>query len=214
MVGSTFILSILASLVAASSAFSVGVKPAWEISYRAHLPAVRTAHRTVVFAALASTRKEGKGAKAGGGFAAGGFGKKSSGKSAPTVDAATLLRQSMDLYDRLCASSGSVPTSDVEGDDAEMSELREYVVCVRHSGEAQVFRAAPIGWCAGRQLTRARRAAERLGAGGLRRAEVARRITCKQPPAQGRRRSPPCHARRCPPAAPRDLGVRHPGSAL
>jgi hypothetical protein len=145
MVGISCVLSILASLVATSSSFSVGVQTARTISYGAHLPATttRTVQRTFAFAALSATRKDGKAAKAAGGFAAGGFGKKPSGKAVPMVDAATLLRQSMDLYDRLCASSGSVSTSDVEGDDAEMSELREYVVCVRHSGEAQVHHANP-----------------------------------------------------------------------
>ncbi len=140
-------MSVLASLVAVSNAFSAGFQTTWAKPYGAHLPTVRTVQRTAVFAAVASTRKEGKGAKAGGGFAAGGFGKKPSGKAVPMVDAATLLRQSMDLYDRLCASSGSVSTSDVEGEDAEMSELREYVVCVRHSGEAQVLHATPMEWC-------------------------------------------------------------------
>ena len=217
-----FIVSIFASLVSLCASFS----SFGHTSNVAHHPDLLEFRSNVIFARtfrcrrsscslLVAAAKEGKAAKSGGGFASGGFGKKSNGKTAPAVDAATLLRQSMDLYDRLCQSAGSVATSESEGEDAaEMPELREYVVCVRHSGETQVHRLP----CAQSRLTFLKRhgstrpsAAERLGSRELRRPEVARGADRQQSAAARRRRSPPGHARRRPRAAPRDLGVRLPG---
>ncbi len=73
----------------------------------------------------------------------GGFGKKSEGsgskKPSASVDVATLLRQSMDLYDKL--GQGGIGYSDGSDDEEEnlrALEFREYVVCVRHAGESQV----------------------------------------------------------------------------
>jgi hypothetical protein len=99
---------------------------------------IRSTSPTFFAVAAAASKKDGKSSKAGGGFATSGFGKKGNGKAAPVVDSATLLRQSMDLYDRLVQSSGSISTSDDENAESDMPELREYVVCVRHSTEAQV----------------------------------------------------------------------------
>ena len=71
--------------------------------------------------------------------ATGGFGKKAGSKAAPVVDAATLLRQSMELYDRISTTPHVVNDASIDSDeDDEAPEFKEYVVCVRLSSEPQV----------------------------------------------------------------------------
>ena len=70
-----------------------------------------------------------KGAKA---PAIGGFGKKAATKAPPAADAATLLRQSMELYEKLGY------TERADDDEDESPDFRDFIICVRHSGENQV----------------------------------------------------------------------------